>query len=354
MMTESGALNRLPSVSHPATAPMPDRRPSADHPADRAALAWLTRRHSGHWTVADEESLAAWLAADAEHPAAWQRAEALWHELAGLRPFAAAELHARHTRRAAPAGNAGNAGWRGGLAFAGIGVLAFGLAIFWLPGSFAPAQIQQTARGEQRTLTLADGSRIELNTATQLQIDYGLGCRCITLVGGEAVFRVAHGDPRRFVVKTRQGQVRDIGTEFWLRDEPAKTAVAVLEGEIEVAARPGAAPTRLLAGERQAWDRDGRPLDGGTAPLADLLAWREGALVFRDAPLTDVVAEFARYHAVGIDIDARLQNYRLSGRLPSADLDGLLKLIEAAYPVKVRRLAPERLRIEVRAGSSSA
>jgi transmembrane sensor len=209
-------------------------------------------------------------------------------------------------------------------------------------------QTQQTARGEQRTLTLADGSSIELNTATRVQIDYGLFCRCIRLTGGEAVFRVAHHDPRRFEVIADNNRIRDIGTEFWLRSEPAKTAVAVLDGEIEVTPKTGGTPARLHAGEQLALDYDGQPLSGPAPPLADLLAWRDGALVFRDTPLTEVLTEFSRYHAVNIELDVRLQGYRLSGRFKSADLDGLLALIQSAYPVNVQRPAPDRLRLQFR------
>lgn len=321
---------------------MSDLAPTSEDPAEQAALAWVARRHSGRWTDEDARRHAAWLAADPAHPAAWQCAEALWHELDGLRPFAAAELRALHARLT-PA--QARSGWIAGLALAGVAAIALGVALL-LPGSFGPAQSHQTARGEQRTIVLADGSRIELNTASRVDIDYGLGCRCVRLPGGEAVFHVAHGDPRPFKVATRQGAIRDIGTVFWVREDANRLDVAVIEGEIEIATKHGH-PLRLAADERQAWDRAGNPLPAGTRALADLLAWREGVLVFRDAPLTEVVAEFARYHAVTIELDARLGSYRLSGRLPSADLDGLLALIRSAYPVEVRRPAPDRLSIRL-------
>ena len=313
-----------------------------DHSADQTALEWLARRHSGCWSAVDEQAHAAWLAADAEHVAAWQRIQAVWHELAGLRPFAAAELRAARAVRPPR-----RAPWRAGLSFAGLGVLAFGLATFWLPGSLAPAQSYQTAKGKQRTITLADGSTVELNTDSKVTVDYGLACRCLRLSGGEAVFRVAHDDIRGFKVEAGNIRIRDIGTEFWVRSESAKTSVAVLEGEIEVAAESNGAPTRLHAGGELAYDRMGRPLAGADRPVADLVAWREGAIVFRDAPLTAVLAEFSRYHAVSIDADARLQGYRLSGRLESARLDDLLRLIQSAYPVRVRRPAPGRLIIDL-------
>lgn len=328
--------------SSTVTEPMPPSAPARDQAADHTALEWLARQHAGRWSARDEASHAAWLAADPAHAGAWLRAQTLWRELDGLRPFAAAELRAaRATHSTRFTGRL----WQTGLALAGIGSIAFGLLMFWLPGSLDAAQTHRTARGEQRMVILADGSSIELNTATQVRIDYGFSCRCVRLTGGEAVFRVAHGDPRRFEVDAGRGSIRDIGTEFWVRDEPAQTAVAVLEGAVEVAARADAQPVRLQAGERRAWDGAGRPLDTAAAPVADLVAWRAGAIVFRDAPLTEALAEFARYHAVTFDFDAQLRSYRLSGRFPSADLDGLLALIESAYPVEVRRSAADRISI---------
>jgi transmembrane sensor len=326
----------------------------SSRPANLSALEWLTRRHSGRWSAADERDLAAWLSADPSHPDAWRHAKTLWHDLDGLRPFAAAELRAAYSTHSA-GHPLGSRLWQMGLALTGIGAVALGLLMIWLPGSLDAIQTYRTARGEQRTVILADGSGIELNTATQVRIDYGLSCRCVRLTGGEAVFRVAHGDPRRFEVLAGRGSIRDIGTEFWVRDESTQTAVAVLEGAVEIAGQPDAQPVRLLAGERRAWDDAGRLLEVSPAapPVADLAAWRAGAIVFRDAPLTEVLAEFARYHAVAFDLDAQLHDYRLSGRFPSTDLDGLLKLIQSAYPVEVRRSAADRVSIRVKGTGNS-
>ena len=320
---------------------MPIPTPSTDVPLDPAALAWLARRHSGRWTADDAKAHAAWLAADPAHQAAWQRAEALWHELAGLHPFATPELHAL---RARPATTIGRRGWATVLALAGITALALGVDLL-LPGSFKPMQTQQTAYGEHRTVMLPDGSRIEINTASRIDIEYRLGCRCIRLPDGEAIFHVAHGDPRPFKVSIPQGTFRDIGTVFWVRKQAQRLDVAVLEGEIEFAPRNGTAARALVAGDRLALNSVGESLPTTAGPLDDLLAWRKGALVFRDAPLTDVITEFARYHEVNIAIDNRLARYHLSGRLPSDDLDGLLALIRSAYPVEVNRPAPGRLNI---------
>ena len=318
--------------------PAPMSKPSSK--AEQAAMAWLARRHAGNWSAAEEAAHAAWLAADQAHPVAWLNAQTMWDQLADIRPLAAAELRAARRKRSAPPR------WQAGLALAGICALAVGLVLTLLPGSFTPVQTYQTAHGEQRTLILADGSRIELNTATRVEIDYNLHCRCLRLLGGEAVFQASHGDLRTFEVKVGNGTVRDIGTEFWIRQEKAQMAVAVIEGEVEVSPKPGVAYTQLRVGERLAYDSSGHSIENFSNPLADLIAWREGNIIFRDTPLTEVLAEFARYHNVHIEMDNLMADYRLSGRFASNDLEGLLKLIQSAYPINVQRPASDQLRLQ--------
>ncbi len=317
----------------------------SDKHAEQSALTWLARFHSGHWSAADEEAHAKWLAADPAHPATWLRARESWERLADLRPLAANELRAarrpHHPHFAPPR-------WRAGLALASLCALLIALLPTVLPGSFSEVQSVQTARGEQRKLTLADGSTVQLNTDTRVMIDYGLHCRCLQLLAGEMLVRVRHGDPRAFAVSAGTATVRDIGTEFSMRQDPAQTSVAVLEGAVEVSARPGSAFARLGAGERLAYDNSGHRIGLPDIPLADLIAWREGSIVFRDTPLPQVLAEFGRYHAVNFEIDSQLQDYRLSGRFASKDLDSLLSLLRSAYPISIRRPTPERLRLEVR------
>lgn len=306
-----------------------ERRAAARDAAD----AWLARRHGGRWTAADEASFAAWLAADPQHAAAWREATALWQQLGGLRRLAADELRGRR-----------GAAWRPW--WPALGGLAGGLLLALtcaLPGSLAPPQTVATARGESRTLTLPDGSGLTLDAASRVVIDYGPTCRCLRLLAGNALFAVSHGDPRPFAVRSAGGEVRDIGTEFVVDRSGERSTVAVLAGLVEV--RPDGRPARRLqAGEALALD--GSPAGAAAATLA---AWRNGELVFSDAPLAEVLGEFQRYHALAVEIDSRLASIRLSGRFASRDLDGLLGLLQRAWPIAVQRQG-ERLRLTLRRG----
>lgn len=314
-----------------------------DQRVEQQALAWLSRRHAGGWSPTDEKALAEWLAADPSHARAWLQANGLWDRLAGLRELASTELLAARQ----PAGR-NRYHWIAGLTLAASSALSIALLPTLLPGSLSRPQLEQTARGEIRTLTLADGSSVTLDAGSQLEIDYGLGCRCLRLRTGAAIFSVTHGDPRPFTVDAGPGKIRDIGTEFVVRRHAPETLVAVLNGEIDVMPGVGAEPARLHAGERLSYDTGGKLLPPPDNSASELAAWREGRLIFHDTPLPAVLAEFARYHDVAIDIDSRLKNYNLSGSFASTDLNGLLKLLQAAYPVYVLRPSASQLRLQLK------
>ncbi|MBK6675320.1 MAG: FecR domain-containing protein [Proteobacteria bacterium] len=85
------------------------------------------------------------------------------------------------------------------------------------PGALSRESFHVTQLGGHRTLGLPDGSTVELNTSSQLAVDFGITCRCLRLLSGEAVFHAAHGDPRPFKVQAGATTTRDIGTEFWIQ-----------------------------------------------------------------------------------------------------------------------------------------
>ena len=310
-------------------------------PAARGALAWLQCRHGGPWTVVDEQALQDWLSADLAHPAAWAEAEKLWADLGAVRHLAHADL--RRARQRQPVSKLRRvAAWpASAFALAAVAVLAWRS----IPGAFDAPRLVQTARGQMQTLALPDGSRIDINTDTRIRITTSLLCRCVELLSGEALFTVAHGDPRPFRVAAGTASMVDVGTVFWSRRDAGGLGVAVSEGLVDVFVRGEQQPRRLAVGQALALDGSGQSLPAPALSVADLTAWRQGQLIFRDAALADVLKEFTRYHPVRFEIDARLSGFRLSGRLASGDLEGLLALLQAGYPAQAVRVAPDLIRV---------
>jgi transmembrane sensor len=221
------------------------------------------------------------------------------------------------------------------------GTLAWFVAYRW----FDPSDIR-TAIGEQRSVTLADGSIVTLNTNSELHVDLEPAVRHIQLVRGEARFKVAEDPSRPFIVRTPQATVRAIGTVFNVYAGDKRTEVAVLEGRIEL--RDLAEPARsessthaverieLGAGQQAAVIPGGDILRNVGPPIERVAAWTERRLVFREEALADVIAEFNRYHEHPIRIeDAALAAVRISGTFDSSDPNSLIQYLERFENVHV-------------------
>jgi transmembrane sensor len=204
----------------------------------------------------------------------------------------------------------------------------------------------RTAIGEQRSVTLSDGSVLTLNTNSQVRLKFAEGERRIDLLRGEARFKVAKDPQRPFIVTTPHVVVRALGTVFNVYAAGQRTEVAVLEGRIELretgkpARSLSPAPTRdrieLTAGQQAAVAPDGDMLRDTGAPLERVSAWTERRLIFRGEPLADVVAEFNRYHARPIRIEhAPLASVRISGTFDSSDRSSLLQYLQQFEHVRV-------------------
>jgi transmembrane sensor len=195
---------------------------------------------------------------------------------------------------------------------------------------------------QRQAITLADGSRVELNAHTSLQIEIDQKNRHVRLADGEAYFSVAKDAARPFIVETPSGAVRVTGTVFNVRaDSEAKLEVTVVEGSVQVRAGGSAqpqSPVMLHANEQLSSNGSGvqvATLSPGA--LNDALAWREGQIVFAGTPLQTALARFARYHGRGITIDPDVAQLPVGGRFNLDDLDGFLNALELAFPVKATR-----------------
>lgn len=212
----------------------------------------------------------------------------------------------------------------------------------------------ETAIGEQRSVTLRDGSVLFLNTDSHARVDLGESERRVALDRGEARFTVAKDPHRPFLVSTRQATVRAIGTVFNVQASATRTAVTVIEGRVAVVARDAASrderaasisptPTpnvrhlELAAGQQAEVTHDGAIVPDAGPSVERVLAWPERRLIFRDEPLIAVVEDFNRYHEHPIRIeDAALAGMRISGSFYAGDPDSLVTYLERYEQVKIR------------------
>lgn len=308
------------------------------------AIHWLARLHSGHYTDAERAAFAAWLAENKAHRHTFDEVQRLWNEMEGLRTLAARDLAAARTYRPRPAWR----GWRGAaLALACAGGLAAALLVV-IPAWWetVPAQVFHTAKGEQKTVTLPDGSRLDLNTDTELRLELSRQDRSITLARGEVLFTVVHDETRPFIITAGAGRIRDIGTRFDVRFRPDGVSVAVLEGKVSIVT--GRDDVRVLQpGQAISYSATGRFSRLAATDPAVTTAWREGKLVFKGRPLREVLDEIGRYHDVDLELfDPELAALKVSGTFGIEDLGLLLGAMEASLPVRITRVDERRVQVE--------
>ncbi|WP_371348215.1 FecR domain-containing protein [Ancylobacter sp. IITR112] len=290
-------------------------------PVDTDALEWFVRLRDAQSGADERRAFDAWLAADPAHGAAFARAEALW------RRFDAVEPEFRRLRRAGRLG-------RRDVLLGGLAALAAAPAGYVLVNRHILFASVRTAAGERRSVTLEDGSRVELGSASALTMDFTAGLRRVVLVAGEAFFEVAPDPARPFIVEAGPGRTRALGTAFDVKLGDSTVAVAVVEHAVAVSVA-NTPPLTLEAG----WQVSYGP-GGLTAPvevdMALVQAWRRDRLVFEDVPLAEVLRELQRYRRGRIILmDQTVGTMPVTAVFETTNVDGALATIAATLPVRV-------------------
>ena len=310
-------------------------------PIESTATAWLARRDRG-LTTEETVAFAQWRSADPRHEAAVTELGAMWHaldDLSALRgqalspPASLAPTFASDDDRVAPSRQRSTR-WMWAIA-AGIALLA-GIVTWQRSAPTAiSAEHYATAVGAQRTITLPDGSTLQLNTNSAADVRYDARERHVELVRGEVFFTVTKDAQRPFVVRSSGVEARALGTAFVVRQRETETELVVTEGRVKfhASAHPAAA-VEVTAGNLSLCDPRTSdaprvsPLD--KAGLARRLAWQSGRLVCRPGmPLADAAAEFNRYHRQQLMLrDAETAAVPIGGAFELQNLEAFVRTLE--------------------------
>jgi transmembrane sensor len=343
------------------------KRPSAAARAEAAA--WIARLHGPNRTPEVEAGLRRWMAEDPERAAAFELLTDTW------------ETSARLRRR--PLEQVASWEWPGfriSFSSAVLGTMAVAIlavigTVFWLrQDGFS------TAIGEQRTVTLQDGTRVYLNTDTRAIVHYDRLARRVELVRGEALFEVAKRPDWPFIVAAGRQQIRALGTAFLVRRDQDDLTVTLVEGKVTVSpldsvAVPGpdttarvkssslqplaATATGLAAlvpsapasgGQRSNGEgvftlTPGERLiiEGKQAPQVDrpsldsVTAWQRGQIALDSTPLADAVVEMNRYSTIRLIVeDPRAAAIRISGVFRVGDSQDFAQAVARTYHLQLR------------------
>jgi len=291
-----------------------------------AAAQWLARQDGDGWHAAQQAELDAWLGRDVRHRVAYLRLRAAWQR--------ADALAGQNVERPAPRGALERfSRWR---VAAGV-VLACGLGAILAPQfGWEQGQRHATRTGENRTIALADGSRLMLNTATRLRTAAD-GERKVWLDSGEAYFDIAHDPARPFVVEAGASRVTVLGTRFTVRRDGERTRVLVEQGRVRVSEQ---AESVVLSANQEASSAAGHIVraEHSQARTGQRLAWREGRIVFDQTTLGEAIAEFNRYNERQLVLaDPTVAALRIGGSFAPSNIDGFVRLLEQGFGLHAQR-----------------
>lgn len=281
------------------------------------AAASLIRRGGEDWSETDQAELEYWLAESPANMVAYLRADAVWKR--------ANRLGALRVAATDNAGDSARRVWRRG----GRVVVALAIAVALGAGSafyyLSPREtIYSTSLGGHKTIVLADGSKIELNTDTVLRTTISNQERVVSLDRGEAYFEVKHDVARPFIVMAGDHRVTDLGTKFLARREMSRLRVAVVEGRVRLDAvgGHGQPAATLMQGDVAVATTNGMSMvKKPILQLTSELSWRHGMLVFDNTMLGDAAAEFNRYNREKlVVVGAEAARMKIDGKFRTNDV----------------------------------
>jgi transmembrane sensor len=235
-------------------------------------------------------------------------------------------------------------GWaRRLMAAAAAALLAAGVLWILMADGRSGWKEYATATGEQRAFELEDGSVVHLNTHSRVALRLSQQLREVRLLQGEALFRVHHDTARPFRVYTTDAVIQAVGTQFNVYNRADGTEVAVIEGRVNVTPQLRSQPmkfevptaalgenpsTRSVGASETARVERGQLSVRAMPDVADVVAWRDRRLVFRNESLEHIVAEFNRYSARQIRLDGLNIGSRVfSGVFDVDDPDSLAQVL---------------------------
>ncbi|WP_256582480.1 FecR domain-containing protein [Pseudomonas sp. Irchel 3A5] len=298
---------------------MPDRK------VFEAAASWYVQFQSEPMSQDDQIAWRRWLESDPAHKVAWEQMEQLQRSLGGLSP----DL----TRRVLSAPQQRRQVLKLLLAFAGTGYVGWNIQQHTsLKDMWAD---YRTPVGQRRHVELADGTHVELNTETAIDVSFDSQQRLIRLRDGEILIRTGkRGDTRPFYVETRDGRVQALGTRFVVRQLEHGTRVGVLEDQVSIQpARSLTSPILLKVGQGLDFDTE-RVSPTRIYPQTEA-AWVDGQLVVLDARLGDVIKELARYRSGVMQCDEQAASLRVSGAFRLDATEAVLANLQTTLPIRV-------------------
>lgn len=306
--------------------------------AELEAAHWLVVLDEPRVSRQDIDAFQAWLAADETHKRAYDAVSATADKIDAVLATESVGHEIGHRRTRVPARP---------IAIAALSAAA-ALALFIIsplsPLRDEAGAVYATAPEQERLVRLSDGTTIEMAPGARLRASVEGDERRVRFEEGVALFNVAHDASRPFVVMTKFGEIRVLGTSFVVRLRPDGAITTVLSGRVEARREMLFSPDNSVAASA-----DQEIELGGGAPTVSVLApdaldrrlvWRERMVALDGQSLREAAAEVTRFSGVRFAFaDSATAQVRLAGYVAGDDVEAFLGLLENNVGVSADRRA---------------
>ncbi|PKG84151.1 hypothetical protein CXF85_09040 [Colwellia sp. 75C3] len=334
------------------------------------ACLWISRMDRG-LTTAEKQQLVTWCEQSSHHHSTLLEMASYWddlsvlNELSDLFPLAQAKIQSKRNIFSAIALAASFAI----VSLIGANTLLNESFLPYLPSfneqTLTQTQTLKTQVGEQTSFTLQDGSQIQLNTNSLIEVEFSPKHRLLTLVHGEARFDVAKDKNRPFTVTAGEKSFTALGTIFNVqKNDSLAMELVVTEGKVLItkASMPVTDIKDTLTQARTTFKSDtleatlvvsgekaviaGNSPSINTTPVEKVsldqihrdLAWQQGMLIFEGEPLSIALAEISRYTTSHFEIvDSELAEINVAGYFKAGDIDGLLTSLQSNFGINFNK-----------------
>lgn len=298
-----------------------------------AAAHWWMRINSVDCSDEEKREFQAWLKADPEHLREYQGMEELW-EVAEHLPRTLQPIDSQATRRGR---------WKAFGMAAGFSLLLLPLSGYlgWLQGWIPNSYHRYESLDNNQTITLPDGSRVQLNSHTRISFSNFKDLRKVALKSGEAFFEVAHSTEHPFAVDAGKGRISVTGTQFNVWKYNDQVVVTLTEGSVEVIGNKNQSGqyVKLIPGMQASYGGNNtQPAINQQIP-AGTLSWREGKLILDDLSLLEALPLINRYleKPVLLGDTKSTGSLRIGGIFDTQNIPQLVQSLPKIIPVKLSR-----------------
>lgn len=327
----------------------------------KEAADWLTSMHGEGWNRALQDQFDLWINQSSQHAEIFQDMQHIWTSI----PSAVASVEFKTANIPKP--SAFSTFWQplkifslqwkmAALAF--CCVISVGIFIGQFQNSDKRQwQSYETAIGENKSITLKDGSHLVLGAASSIRWQLGDHQRLLTLLTGQVFFDIAKDSDRPFIIQAGLSSIEVVGTQFDIRKIQNKTEVSVLEGHVKVyqmSYQNGASdePTdaqskvSLFAGDKLKIRYGVMEGNLEKISLNEISAWQNGRFVYRNADLADVISDAKRYYQGDINLHGKgLESLKVTTTFTLEQIDSMGYALEKILPIRVIRDKQDNLLI---------